>query len=119
MVVHNRSFIQGYGIGTLSTAKHRLFNSSVNSCLQIIFHFAVDHGYAMLWRDRLASIVPRGTWAYGTNLCDGIFNLETVLLRQADVIDYGEEQCHHLTVCVVGPPEAGKTSLIRKLSGTL
>lgn len=79
----------------------------------------IDHGNynLMMWRRSIANLVPRGTWSYGSNLCDGIFNVETVLLRQLDVINYGKEQCHHLTVCVVGPPEAGKTSLIRKLAG--
>lgn len=71
----------------------------------------------MSWRQKLASIIPRGTWAYGANLCDGIYDVETVLLKQVDVINYGRERVHHLTTCVVGPPEAGKTSLIRKLAG--
>lgn len=66
----------------------------------------------------LRGLIPRSTWAYGEDLCDGLFNIETVFLHQNDVIDMGTEDCHHLTVCVVGPGAAGKTSLIRKLTGT-
>ena len=64
------------------------------------------------------NILPRSTWAYGKGLLDGIFNIETVLLHQNDVISKGREDCHHLTVCIVGAAAAGKTSLIRKLTGT-
>lgn len=65
----------------------------------------------------LRAYIPRGTWGYGKGLLDGIFNIETVFLHQNEVIKGGKEDCHHLTVCVVGAAAAGKTSLIRHLTG--
>ena len=65
----------------------------------------------------IRSLIPRSTWAYGEDLCDGLYNIESVFLHQNEVIDHGRENCHHLTVCVVGAAAAGKTSVIRKLTG--
>lgn len=65
----------------------------------------------------IRSLIPRSTWAYGEDLCDGLYNIESVFLHQNEVIDHGREDCHHLTVCVVGAAAAGKTSVIRKLTG--
>lgn len=62
-------------------------------------------------------LIPRNSWVYGDQLCDGIYNIETVFLHQNDVIDHGKEDCHHLPVVVVGPGKAGKTSVIRSLIG--
>lgn len=65
----------------------------------------------------LSMLTPRNTWAYGKDLLDAVYNVETVYLHQNDVINNGREDCHHLTVGVVGAGGAGKTSLIRKLTG--
>ena len=65
----------------------------------------------------IRSLIPRSTWAYGEDLCDGLYNIESVFLHQNEVIDHGREDCHHLTVCVVGAAAAGKTSVIRNLTG--
>lgn len=62
-------------------------------------------------------MAPRNTWAYGKDLLDAMYNVETVFLHQNDVIKNGNEDCHHLTIGVVGAGGAGKTSLIRKLTG--
>ena len=67
--------------------------------------------------DFIRQLIPRNSWVYGTQLCDGIFNIETVFLHQNEFIDHGKEDFHHLPVVVVGAGKAGKTSVIRHLTG--
>ena len=61
--------------------------------------------------DFIRQLIPRNSWVYG------IYNIETVFLHQNEVIDHGKEDCHHLPVVVVGAGKAGKTSVIRHLTG--
>lgn len=56
-------------------------------------------------------------WSCSQNICDGLFDLETVYAVQMAFMEHGEEICHHLVVCIVGAARSGKTSLIRKLVG--
>lgn len=63
------------------------------------------------------TFIPRNTWDYGRDVGDGIYDIETIFLHQNDVIEHGKEDCHHLTVCVLGAAAAGKTNLIRKFTG--
>lgn len=65
----------------------------------------------------IRSCIPRSVWTFGSDICGGMYTLETVYLRQTYVEEQALEVCHHLPVGVVGAPSAGKSSLIRKLVG--
>ena len=66
----------------------------------------------------MSLLVPRTTWTYGQDHTEGLYNPETVLIHRQSVINEGKENCHRLTAVIVGVEGAGKSSLIRAITGT-